>query len=45
MGYAFGQRPVFSLIPIHLPLSLRSPRVVAAIGVGVVAAIGVAAMS
>jgi len=42
MGYAFGQRPVFSLIPIHVPLSLRSPRVLAAIGVGVVAAAGVA---
>jgi hypothetical protein len=32
---------VFSLIPIHVPLSLRSPRVLAAIGVGVVAAVGV----
>jgi Protein of unknown function (DUF3592) len=32
---------VLSLTPIHLPLSLRSPRVVAAIGTGVVAAIGV----
>jgi hypothetical protein len=42
MGYAFGQRPVFSLIPIHVPLSLRSPRVLAAIGVGVVTAAGVA---
>jgi hypothetical protein len=42
MVYAFGQRPVFSLIPIHLPLPLRSPRVIAAIGVGVVTAIGVA---
>jgi hypothetical protein len=42
MGYAFGQRPVFSLIPIHVPFSLRSPRIVAAIGVGVVAAAGVA---
>jgi hypothetical protein len=42
MGYAFGQRPVFSLIPIHVPLPLRSPRVLAAIGVGVVTAIGVA---
>jgi hypothetical protein len=41
MGYAFGQRPVFSLIPIHVSLSLRSPRVLAAIGVGVVAAAGV----
>jgi hypothetical protein len=42
MGYAFGQRPVFSLIPIHVPLPLRSPRVLAAIGVGVVTAAGVA---
>ena len=41
MGYAFGQRPVFSLNPTHLSLSLRSPQVIAAIGVGVVAAIGV----
>jgi hypothetical protein len=32
---------VFSLNPIHLALSLRSPRVVTAIGAGVVAAIGV----
>jgi hypothetical protein len=42
MGYAFGHRPVFSLIPIHVPLPLRSPRVLAAIGVGVVTAAGVA---
>ena len=42
MGYAFGQRPVFSLIPIHVSLSLRSPRVLAAIGVGVITAVGVA---
>jgi hypothetical protein len=42
MGYAFGQRPVFSLIPIHLPLPLRSPHVLVTIGVGLVAAIGVA---
>jgi len=41
MGYAFGQRLVFSLNPIHLSLSIRSPRVIAAIGVGVVTAIGV----
>jgi hypothetical protein len=33
---------VLSLIPIHVPLTLRSPRVIAAISVGVVAAIGVA---
>jgi hypothetical protein len=42
MGYASGQRPVFSLIPIHVPLSLRSPRVLAAIGVAVVTAAGIA---
>ena len=42
MGYAFGQRLVLSLIPIHVPLPLRSPRVLAAIGVGVVTAVGVA---
>jgi len=42
MGYASGQRPVFSLTPIHVPLSLRSPRVIAAVAVGVVAAVGVA---
>lgn len=33
---------MLSLIPIHVPLPLRSPRVIAAISVGVVAAIGVA---
>jgi hypothetical protein len=33
---------VFSLIPIHVPLPLRSPRVLAAIGVAVVTAVGVA---
>ena len=37
-----GRGPVLSLIPIHVPLPLRSPRVIAAIGVGVVAAVGVA---
>jgi hypothetical protein len=40
MGYAFRQKPVFLLIPIHVPLPLRSPRVLAAIGVGVAAAAG-----
>jgi hypothetical protein len=40
--YAFGQRPVLSFIPIHVPLPLRSPRVIAAISIGVVSAIGVA---
>jgi hypothetical protein len=33
---------VLSLIPIHVPLPLRSPRVIVAIGIGVVAAAGVA---
>jgi len=33
---------VLSLIPIHVPLPLRSPRVIAAISVGVVTAVGVA---
>jgi hypothetical protein len=33
---------VLSLIPIHVPLPLRSARVIVAIGVGVVAAAGVA---
>jgi hypothetical protein len=42
MGYAFGQRPVFSLIPIHVPLPLRSPRLLAAIGVGLITAAGIA---
>ena len=37
-----GRGPVLSLIPIHVPLPLRSPRVIAAIGIGVVAAAGVA---
>ena len=41
MGYAFCQKTVFSLTPIHLPLPLRSPRVLAAIGTGVVAAAGI----
>jgi hypothetical protein len=33
---------VLSLIPIHVPFALRSPRVIAAIGVGVVTAVSVA---
>jgi hypothetical protein len=33
---------VLSFIPIHVPLPLRSPRVIAAISIGVVSAIGVA---
>lgn len=42
LDYAFGQSPVFSLIPSHLPLSLRSPRTIATLCVGATAAIGVA---
>jgi hypothetical protein len=42
MVYAFWQSPVFLLIPTHLPLSLRSPRVVFAIGATAAAAIGLA---
>lgn len=42
IGYAFGQRLVFSLIPIHVPPPLRSPRVLAVIGVGIVTAAGIA---
>jgi hypothetical protein len=37
-----GRGYVLSLIPIHVPLPLRSPRVIAAIGVGVVTAVSVA---
>jgi hypothetical protein len=33
---------VLSLIPIHVPLPLRSPRVLAAIGVGVITAVSIA---
>jgi hypothetical protein len=42
MDYAFLQKTVFLLTPTHLSSALRSPRVIAAVGVGVVAAIGVA---
>jgi hypothetical protein len=42
MGYAFGQNTVLSLISIHLPLALRSPRVIAAIVACVAAAAGIA---
>jgi hypothetical protein len=42
MVYAFGQSPVFLLNPIHLPHSLRSPRVIFAIGATAAAAIGAA---
>jgi hypothetical protein len=42
MGYAFSQKTVFYLTPIHLPPVLYSPRVITAIGVGAVTMIGVA---
>jgi hypothetical protein len=42
LDYAFGQKTVLLLNPIHLSPSLRSPGVVAAIGVGVASAIGIA---
>jgi hypothetical protein len=42
MGYAFGQNTVLSLISIHLPPVLRSPRVIAAVVAGVAAAAGIA---
>jgi hypothetical protein len=42
MGYSFLHKTVYSLIPTHLHLALRSPRVAIGIGVGVVAAIGFA---
>jgi hypothetical protein len=41
-GLCFGADPVFSLIPSHLPLSLRSPRTFVAIGVAATAAAGLA---
>jgi hypothetical protein len=41
-GLCFLQKTVFSLTPTHLSSALRSPRVITAVGVGVVAAIGVA---
>ncbi len=37
----FGRGFVLSLIPIHLSLSLRSPRVITALSVGVVSVAGV----
>jgi hypothetical protein len=42
LDYAFGQKTVLLLTPIHLPLTLRSPGVITAIGVGVASAIGIA---
>jgi hypothetical protein len=41
MDYAFLQKTVFSLNPIHLSLSLQSPRVIAALSVGVVTVAGI----
>jgi hypothetical protein len=41
-GLCFLQKIVFLLTPTHLSSALRSPRVITAVGVGVVAAIGVA---
>lgn len=43
MDYAFGQKTVLLLTPIHFQLSLRSPRVIAAICAGAVTAAGVVA--
>jgi hypothetical protein len=42
MHYAFGQKTVLSPTPIHPSLSLRSPQVIAAIGVAVTALAGAA---
>jgi hypothetical protein len=42
ISYSFLHKTVYSLIPTHLHLALRSPRVAIGIGVGVVAAIGFA---
>jgi len=41
-GLCFGGDTVFSLIPSHLPLSLRSPRIIIAIGASATAAVGLA---
>lgn len=41
MGYALEQMAMLSLIPVHLSLSLRSPRVIAAVGFSVVVGVGV----
>ena len=42
MGYSLEQMAMLSLIPIHLPLSLRSPRVITAIGFSVAVGVGIA---
>jgi hypothetical protein len=41
MGYALEQMAMLSLIPVHLSLSLRSPRVIAAVGFSVVVGVGI----
>jgi hypothetical protein len=42
MGYSLEQMAMLALIPIHLPLSLRSPRVITAIGFSVAVGVGIA---
>jgi hypothetical protein len=41
MGYALEQTAMLSLIPVHLSLSLRSPRVITALGFSLVVGVGV----
>jgi len=41
MSYALEQMAMLSLIPVHMSLSLRSPRVIAAVGFSVVVGVGV----
>jgi hypothetical protein len=41
MGYPLLQMAMLSLIPIHLPFYLRSPRVITTVGFGVAVGIGV----
>jgi hypothetical protein len=41
MGYSLEQMAMLSLIPNHLPLSLRSPRVITAIGFSVAVGVGI----
>jgi hypothetical protein len=43
MGYSLQQMDMLLLIPGHLPLSLRSPRVVTGVGFGVAVGVGVVA--
>ena len=42
MGYSLEQMAMLSLIPIHLPLSLHSPRVITTIGFSVAVGVGIA---